>query len=220
MVKKLGNVFLWFCAATVIAQVVVLMLSFFKGNIHQDTLVKMVATLNGMDIEGDKLRNALTQTINVPTPSREEVIAAKAQESLELDQRQRSLNRFKEQIDSQQSKLQADMKDFEARRLAFNEAVERQTKNQNDQTLGEVQKIIELLTPEQASAQLIKMTENASFEDVVAIVKALPDDKRTKILRELAQANPEKFREVLGKIRDGVGMMQTASEDKSSKSPE
>lgn len=215
MIKKLGNLFLWFCAATVLAQGLVLALSFFKGNIHKDTVVKLIATLNGMDIEGDKLRSALTQSINTPVPSREEIVAKKAQESLELNQRERSLNRLKEQLDSQLSKLQADIKDFDTRRLAFEEAVKRQSKDKDDQTLGEVQKIIELLAPEQASAQLIKMTENSSFEDVVAIVKALPDDKRTKILREFEQASPDKFRDLLGKIRDGVGVAEAAPEEKS-----
>ncbi len=204
--KKLSSLFLWFCAATVLAQIIIIALSYFRGNINADTLTKLVATLNGIEIEGQRLQQALDNANKAPIPTREEVIAARAQKSLEFDQRERALNRKQEQLESLQAKLQVDIKDFDARRLAFEEAVAMRSKSLNDQTLGEVQKIVELLEPGQASGQLIKMMDNGSIEDVVSIVKALPDDKRTKILREFEQADPEKFKELLGKIRAGVDL--------------
>ncbi len=166
----------------------------------------MVATLNGIDIQGRRLENALSRANNAPIPTREDVIAARAQKSLELDQRERALSRYQEQLESLQTKIQADIKDFDARRLAFDEAQAQRSKTIDDQTLGEVRKIIELLEPAQASDQLTKMLENGSDEDVVSIVKALPDDKRTKILREFEQAKPEEFQKLLVKIRSGVGV--------------
>ncbi len=203
--KLLSNLFLWFCAATIVAQISIVVLSFLRGNIDKETVPKIVATLNGIDIQGQRLRNLMIEAKDTPVPSHEEILKARAQMSLELDARERALSRLRDQLDTMRTKFQIEVKEFDARRVAFEDAVANREKTVNDQTLGEVQRIIEILPPEQAKDQIMRMMTDNSTADVVAIVKALPDDKRKKIIGEFVQPEEaEKLHQILGLIRAGV----------------
>ena len=205
--KKLVGAMLWFCAATLLAQSTVLMLSYLRGNLGPHTLPQVVALLNGIDIQGQRLQQAIRQAKDAPPPSHEEILTARAQMSLELDARERALARHAEQLRTTQAKLQEDMAAFDNRRLAFEEDLARRNRSEDEQTLGEVQKIIELLQPEQAKDQLLRMIDADQSEDVVAIVKALPDDKRKKIIAEFTQPDEAtKLQDILRLIREGVGL--------------
>ena len=57
--KRLLSLFFWFCAASVIAQACILGLSFFRGNLSKKSLIQIVALMNGIDIPGERLKNAI-----------------------------------------------------------------------------------------------------------------------------------------------------------------
>ena len=205
--KTLINIGLWFCAATMLAQATIISLSFMRGNFNGDTIQRVIATLNGIDIQGERLKNALIEAKDAPVPTHEEVLGERAKMSLELDARDRALARYRDQLELLQTKLQNDTKELDRRRESFDMTVAQRTKTVNEETLGEVRRILEIMQPEQAKDHISRMIKDGSSEDVVAIVKALPDDKRKKIIAEFTQEDEAaQLAEILKMIRDGVGL--------------
>ena len=67
--KKLVGLFLWFCAATVLAQVCILGMAAFKGTVNRQTIAQVIGLLNGIDIQGQRLKQAMVSARNTPTIS-------------------------------------------------------------------------------------------------------------------------------------------------------
>jgi hypothetical protein len=79
-----------------------------------------------------------------------------------------------------------------------------------DASLLEVQQTLEAISPKQAKEQIVKMLEEPPtphddpMEDVVRILKAMPLDKRKKILAEFKDPQEvEKLHEILREVRLG-----------------
>jgi hypothetical protein len=217
--KKLVALFLWFCAATVLAQVCILGLSYFRGNFKGKSALQLVAMLNGIDIQGERLKKQLISARNTPTPTYQDVVDARAQASLELDSRETALVRFRDELLAIQAKLEGDQRRFDERRQAFEERLLALEKNVAAESLGELQRTIEILAPEQAKEQLLKMMKAGQTKDVVAIVKGLELSKRKKILAEFtdeSKQEPEKLAEILSELRKGepnASLIEKARQD-------
>lgn len=82
--KKLVSLFLWTYAATVIAQACILTLSLIRGNLNKDTMVTVIAMLNGIDIQGKRLATAYVSAQQTPVPTFEDIAAERAKLSLEF----------------------------------------------------------------------------------------------------------------------------------------
>jgi len=202
MIKKLASAFLWFCTATLLAQVCILGLSYLRGNLTDKSLTQMVALMNGIDIPGERLKNAITAARDIPVPTREEILVAKNESSLELDSREKSLERWQRQLITEQARLDTEDQRLSVRLTDFEDEMKRFKKGRESESLNEVQKILELLAPEQAKDQILRMMADSAVEDVLLIIKAMAEDKRKKILAEFA-SNDEllKLAEILKLLR-------------------
>jgi len=219
MIKKLTSAFLWFCAATLVAQGCIILLSYMRGNFTGGSFTQMVALMNGIDIPGDRLKNALTAARDLPVPTREEILTAKNESSLELDSREKSLERWQRQLIAEQSRLDTEDGRLSIRVVDFEAEVKRFKEGREAESLSDVQKILELLAPEQAKDQILRMMVDDALEDVLVIIKAMPEDKRKKILAEFS-TEPEllKLAEILKQLRSfeeksGAAASQNASKN-------
>jgi flagellar motility protein MotE (MotC chaperone) len=208
--KKIFNLFLWFCAATVIAQCCILTLSAIGGNLNRQSIVRVIAILNGIDIQGKRLEQSLIAARQAPVATYEEILAERARAAIEIDSRESALNRYAEQLDTMQDKLISERAQFDRRRLSFDQKLNQLASDGQKESLKEVQQILENLQPEQSKGQLLRMLENNQTEDVVAIVKGMPSDKRKKILGEFASTEEaSKLYEILQELRNGEPMAST-----------
>lgn len=200
--KNIVRLFLWFCVATVLAQVSIVGLSYFRGNLTHKSFVQIVALMNGIDIPGERLKNAIASGQDVPILTREEILNAKLQTNLELDGREQALDRYQQQLQAEQARQEVENRELAKRRKDLDDAEAAFKKGVQSETLGEVQKILEVLPSDQAKAQIVKMMEAGAMADVVTIVKALPEDKRKKILTEFAEGEDSvKLSEILKALR-------------------
>lgn len=220
MLKKLISAFLWFCAATLVAQGCIILLSYMRGNFTGDSLTQMIALMNGIDIPGERLKSALTAARDVPVPTREEILTAKNESSLELDSREKSLERWQRQLIAEQSRLDTEDERLSVRVVEFEAEVKRFKEGREAESLSEVQKILELLAPEQAKDQILRMMVDDALEDVLVIIKAMPEDKRKKILAEFS-TEPEllKLAEILKQLRSFEEKSNTAAPQGNSSNP-
>ncbi len=83
-----------------------------------------------------------------------------------------------------------------------------------NESLGEVQRTLESLGPEQAKDQLKKFLEDGNMTDVVAIVKGMPLDKRKKVLGEFTtEEEITQLNDILVTLRKGdpkAGLIEQA----------
>ncbi len=173
-----------FCVATVIAQCLIMALVALRGNLHKETLTKAVALFNGIDIAGMQLQKAFDKARTAPIPSYDEVLSARAQQNLNLEMRERSVQQYSQQVEQMQAELKKQTVEFDRRKDAFYNLLDEMSKKGKEANLGEIQRTLEALAPEQAKALLVKKLEAKQMDDVVAIVKGMALDKRKKILGE------------------------------------
>ncbi|RMF41947.1 MAG: hypothetical protein D6753_08595, partial [Planctomycetota bacterium] len=86
----------------------------------------------------------------------------------------------------------------------FYAMLDQQKKNLLDESLQEVQRTIESLPPEQAKEQLMLLAKQGQINDVVAIFKGMPVDKRRKIMGEfVGPEESEQLNEILRLMLEG-----------------
>ncbi len=202
--KKIVGLFLWFCAASVLAQVCIIGLAASKGNVNRQTIAQVIGLLNGIDVQTERLKQALISVRNTPTPTYEEILAAKTNAVLQFDSRSGSIENLQRRLDDQQRQLQARIAEFDDRRLKFEAMIEQQKKGSQLDNLKEIQTILENMSPEDAKKQLAIKQKNNELTDVVAIIRAMAPDKQKKILAEYSQpADAEMLADILSEIRRG-----------------
>lgn len=206
--KKLTGLFLWFCAATFLAQICIVGLAASKGNVSRQTIAQVIGLLNGIDIQGGRLKQALISARDTPTPLYQDVLNAKTNALLQLDSRSRALDNFQRQLGDQQREHQKKVEDFDERRLQFEMQQEKQRTGTQLDKLREVQTILENMAPEEAKKQLFIKLVNNELADVVSIIRGMPSDKQKKILAEFTQ--PEDHQKLADVLREiGRGQLQT-----------
>jgi hypothetical protein len=203
MIRKFVDLFVWFCVATILAQLAVLTIAAAKGNLNNKMLTRMLAALNGIDIQGDRLQEVLVKSKGAPVPTYEDVLDAKVKSSLELDSRQEALERLQRQLTERERTLRQEITRFEASRKEFEQELDQIKKTAQSENLSEIQKILENLAPEQAKEQILLMLKNNQKKDVVLILKALPPDKQKKLLAEFTNPpDQQQLSEVLQEIKN------------------
>ena len=202
--KKLIGLFLWFCAATFLAQVCILGLAAAKGHLSRKTIAQAIGLLNGIDIQGERLKQALISARETPTLAYDDILNAKTNALLQLDSRTRALDNLQRQLGDQQRELQKKAADFDERRQQFELKQEQQRSGRQLDSLKEMQKILENMDPAEAKKQLTMMLEKKELADVVSIIRGFPPDKQKKVLAEFTLlADQEMLADVLREIRRG-----------------
>jgi hypothetical protein len=200
--KKLFNLFLWFCTATLVAQCVIIGLSYFRGNLSGKSVTQIIALLNGIDIPGERLKNAIASGQEIPIPTRQEILDAKVQASLELDTKEKSLDRYAQQLEMEQKRQELENQKLAQRIQEHDQLVAAFKSGMQTESLTEVQRLIEVMAPDQAKVQLLSMWQNGSNTDVVTIIKALPEGNRKKIIAEFNDpASAEALSAILKAVR-------------------
>ncbi len=202
--RMLTKLFVALCVGTVLAQLIILGMAAARGNLNQVTVLKAVALLNGVDITGEHLQKMLEDSKQTPNPTYEEVEAARASQSKELDMRERSIQQYKRQVEELLSEHKLVIADFDRRKNEFYRFLESADQELDNASLKEVQRTLEALGPEQAKDQLKKFLEDDNMVDVVAIVKGMPLDKRKKVLGEFTtEEEITQLNEILVTLRKG-----------------
>jgi hypothetical protein len=202
--RLLLRLFVAFCVATVLAQGIILLLAGIRGNLKGETLMRTVALLNGIDISGDQLQKMFNEANDQPRPTYEDVRDAQADKSKNLQMREDSIERMKMQTEEMLAVLRKETVDFDRRKDEFYKLLEEKESNLLDESIKEVGRTLEALSPEQAKEQCIKMMESEKIDDVVAIFKEMPMDKRKKIMGEFTgEGEEDMLHDILMRIREG-----------------
>jgi hypothetical protein len=193
------------CVATVIAQATALTAMWLKGALDQPRLYRVLAALHGIDIltvHAQLLaRQEPADTEQVSYTARWE---ADTRKSLDLDLRETAISKGLLELGSLQTALQSDQSRLRELKQAYDARLKELLDEEQTASRRELQRTLEAIRPDQAKQQIVKMMEDDAMDDVVAIMKTMPIDKRKKIIAEFKQReDEERLFEILKNIRTG-----------------
>jgi hypothetical protein len=184
MMRRIADLFVWFCVASLLAQLCILVIVSARGNLNQKTIANIIAALNGIDVQSEKLKGVLISAREAPIPTYEDVVSAKVKSSLELDSRQEALDRLQRQISDRERVLRDEIERFDVRKSEFQLELAKIRDETASENLNQIVQFFTNLGAEQAKSQLLLLLKNNQKGDVVAILKTLPSDKQKKLLAE------------------------------------
>ncbi len=208
MASKLVSAFAAFCFATVITQMILFAYFLTRGTVNSDTMTKVVALLNGIDISGNRLQQILRDGEDREQPDFDEILEARKMESLDMDMRLRSQNEFRDELSKMLADFRVERERFDERRAAFDRRLEEIGQGAQEEGLKDLQRILQSLDAVQAKEQLLTMYDDERIDDVVNIIQAMSTEKRKDILAEfVSKDEADKLAEILRRIGDGTTTM-------------
>jgi hypothetical protein len=213
MRAKLFGVFVAFCVATVLTQIILLGYFLTRGVVNGETMTKVVALLNGIDISGNRLQQILRQSEDREQPDFDDILEARKMESYDMDLRLRSEKEFSDELSVKLAELTDERERFDERLDAFRRELEEIREGAQKQGLQDVQRTLQSLDAAQAKEQLLIMYDDERIDDVVTIVQAMSTDKRKDILAEfVTKEESDRLSEILRRIGDGMPITSLINE--------
>jgi hypothetical protein len=210
VLQWLESLLVAFALGTFVTLVILLATLWWKGALADERLLGMVAAMQGIrPVPPGGRDNTLNP--DAEQPSLDQILQARLRTSLDLDLRESAIDKalgdlraIEEQIKTESGRLDHWKKDFDHRLARLETAA-------TEAALLELQRTLEAIQPKQAKDQIMKMLDerptdyDQPVQDVVTIMKAMPLDKRRKILGEFkSEPEIERLAEILREIRLGT----------------
>ena len=205
--SKLVSAFGAFCVATVITQIILIGFLLFQGSVNSQTMTKVAALINGIDITGNRLQQIMRDAEDREQPDFDDILEARKMMSLDMDVRLRSQKEHRDELSTMMANVKEATKKLDERLVAFRGELEQLRNEALEKGMEDVQRTIQNLDSVQAKQQLLIMYDEGRVDDVVTIVKAMSSETRSNILGEFVdQTNgePEKLAEILRRIGEGM----------------
>ncbi len=192
---------------TLVSLVIVLGMLWWKGALADERIYAMLAALQG--IQSGKPPNKPLDP-DAEQPSFNQILEARLVASLDLDLRENAIDKSLGELRTLESQLRTESKRLDDWKTSFDKRLADLQTAATDASLLELQRTLEVIQPKQAKEQLLKMlaepksANDDPMEDIVRILKAMPLDKRRKILAEFKSPEEvEQLHEVLRVVRLG-----------------
>lgn len=212
LLKLLSGAIVYFCVGTVLAQAVGGTFVVARTGFNRDKLYRLVAVIQNVDLESLRAkREAAKKPEHSEQVSPEDVLRARLMKDLHLDLRESAIDKALGELRALEGKLKTERERYDELKQGFDERLAEIERGASDMSLQEVQRTLEAIQPKQAKEQILKMLSEDEEEaaekamtDVVTILKAMPLDKRKKIIGEFKTPDDsEKLSEILKEIRLG-----------------
>ena len=198
-----------FCIGTIITQMIMMAYFAWRGTLSGDSLTKVIALVNGIDITGDRLVSILNKTNVSEQPTFQEILASRRMASLDMDLRIRSQRVADDELTELFAEFRESEGRFDQRREAFDRKLEEDYQGAVQAGLKDVQRTLQSLAADQAKDQLMKIYDDEKIDDVVNIIQGIPVDKRKEILAEFTTPDEaDKLHKILQRIGEGLPTTQ------------
>jgi hypothetical protein len=213
LLKLIPAALLYFCVATVLAQVGAGVYLVATGALTQEKMYQCLAAFYGVNLH--EIEQKAAQAHEPPPneqPDFAEVIKQRALASRDLDLRETAVDKALVDVRALTAQLKTERARYDQLKLQFDARLAELEQVSTDNALQEVQRTLEVIQPKQAKDQILRMLEEAKPEeraavdrDVITILKAMPLDKRKKIIGEFkTEEEAQKLHDILQQIREGV----------------
>lgn len=214
ILATLGTLLIYFCAATFLAELILLVYWSWSWQVGREKVTKMLAVAQGIDQLIAPPQPVVAAEQAVPEqPAYEEVLDRRARMLRDLELRELALSGAMTELRSQRQQLvderksyEKNLADFEARLAAMQD----QAKSQGMET---ARAILAGIKPQQAKSQIVEMLNQGEIDQVVALLSEMTDSKRAKIIGEFkTPAENELIGKVLERLRTGGRTAELANE--------
>ncbi len=205
-----GIGFVYICVATAIAEAIIVGSLWASGSFETTKVQRYAAILYGfeladLNINGKKLAGKETDG----SVSRDELLESRVADNETLATRQEAIRRGADDIRILVQTLSTKRERYEIVKGGFEDLLSQLERDVNGSALTEVRRTLEVLQPKQTKDLVIDMLrdgdshpEDDVLEDVLAIIRGMPQDKLKKIFGEF---KTEEERVVLNRILLGIG---------------
>lgn len=204
---------------TFVSVVIVLGMLWWKGALADERIYAMLAALQGIQ-SGPPPEKPIDP--DAEQPSFNQVLEARLVAGLDLDLRENAIDKSLGELRTLESQLRTESKRLDDWKTSFDKRLADLQTAATDASLLELQRTLEAIAPKQAKEQLLKMLAEPAtntddpMEDIVRILKAMPLDKRRKILAEFKTPEEvEQLHEVLRVVRLGGSDTELLQETRS-----
>jgi hypothetical protein len=212
IVRLLGDLFVYFCVGTVIAQLVLFAMLYMRGALSGPRFTAMMAAVYGVPLPSASQATAIAEASTKPeTPSLDQVQERRLLASLDLDLRENAVDKSLVDLRNIESQVRDERKRLDQWKTSFDARLSDLASANTGEAIQELQRTLEAVSPKQAKEQLLKILESPAtkkdrpMDDVVALLKAMSLEKRKKILAEFkSPEEAEKLAAILREIRLGM----------------
>lgn len=209
VLNLISGAFVYFCVATLLAQGIGVGVLWWRGTLNKDNAYRLLAVLQGVDL--DAIRDELEKKRpppDDPQVSYEMVVKERLAKSLTLNLREQAISADMGDLLALQAEVRTERERLDGILAAFEQRLQRMEQAATDNALQEVQRTLEAIQPAQAKQQILMILDEDGSEkgmnDVVSMIRAMPLDKRKKILGEFkTKPEEEKLHEILQRLREG-----------------
>src|SRR5688572_28316374 len=217
--RWLGTLIVAVSIGTTVTLVVLLAMLWWKGVLADERVVAMLAALQGIKAAPPiETTNVVNTDAEQPSPS--QIREARLRVSLDLDLRESAIDKSLADLRTLERALQTESSRLDGCKKSFDKRLSDLQSAATDTALLEVQRTLEAIQPKQAKEQILLMlkepatTSDDPMQDIVTIFKAMPLDKRRKILAEFKTTEEvEQLADILQQIRLGepdAGLLRDA----------
>jgi hypothetical protein len=199
-----ATLIVYFCAATLIAQLAVLTYVWFAWKIDQVKAVRVLAIACGEEPAVPVVKEEKKQPPPGEQVSYEEILNRRAIKLRDLELREQALALALDELKFQQQELANNRQEEQQQTTQF--AAELKALKEGAEADGRelVRRTLETVKPKQAKEQLLVMLENEEMDEVVLLLADMPENRRAKILSEFKTPEEnKKLAEVLRRLREG-----------------
>jgi hypothetical protein len=198
-----------FSVGTVISLVVLALMLWWKGALADDRVLGMLAVLQGIETPRDAI-SPRGNPANEEQPSIDQLMQRRLAASLDLDLRESAVDKTLGDLRALESQIKGERTRLDEWKVSFDQRLDALETQSADQALIEVQQALASMSPKQAKDQVLRLLADRAgqadepMDDLVAILKGMPDDKRRKIYGEFKTPDEaETLAEILRYLRLG-----------------
>ena len=216
LIAMLGQAFLYFSVGTIIAAAVGVAMLYQKGAFSDERILNVWAALHGIPLPGGAASTSGDSGDSEEHPAYDDIVMRRALAAKDLELRENTLDKALGELRTIELKIRTEQERFDRLVVSYEEKLQSLEANAADAAVLETQRTLEALPPKQAKQQLLNLLEQAPspgiespMAAVVALVKAMPIERRRKILQEFkTEAEDEKLAEILKEILRGAPDLQ------------
>lgn len=206
--------FVYLCLATVMAQIVLGAYIATNWKLNKDRLIMIVAIAQGHDII--KMKEEAEQEwkdSSAEQLSMRQILDTRAGKFHDLELREQSLRNDRSQLEFVRRKVNDESKRYRRLREDFNvELTALQTQAASD-GMADNRAKLEAIKAKQAKELLDAMLDVEEMDDVVTLLKGMPNTKSAKIFAEFKTPEDlQRLDEILRRIREGSPTAELAAE--------
>ena len=196
------RMFLYFSSATMAALLGLLLILWLKGHLTADKTTDVIAAAYGIQPQ----LNPAAVTAEPPQVSYEDVLERRILTDMDRDLREHALDKATDDVRNRQAQLDDDRAKYNQLIEQFEQRLAELREGAVSSNLRAAAQTLEVLRPEQAKEQILKLLNDNREDEVITLLQLVPKDVGKKILSEFTTAEDrDKLYGILKTILSGSG---------------